>query len=77
VPKGWKLTLDSSTAFDPSKVQTAIKAENEEMVGSVVGMFLEMGLGGNSGNQAGTEISADFFRGCCDDYNRVIEAIKT
>lgn len=61
-PAGFELTLSNTNTFDPSKVQSAIKAENEEIAGSMVAMFLEMGIGGNSGNQAGTEVSAEFFR---------------
>lgn len=61
VPYGYKLNFNTSAGFDPSKVQSAIKAENEEIVGAVVGMFLEMGIGGNSGNQAGTSVSSRVF----------------
>lgn len=61
-PYGYELNLNAATAFNPANVQTAIKAENEEIVGSLIGMFLEMGIGGNSGNQAGTSVSAEFFR---------------
>ncbi len=61
-PAGYKLNYNQTGTFDPSKVQTAIKAENEEISGSLIGMFLEMGVGGNSGNQAGTGISAQFFK---------------
>lgn len=61
-PYGYKLNYNQTGTFDPSKVQTTIKAENEEIVGSLIGMWLEMGIGGNSGNQAGTGISAEFFR---------------
>lgn len=61
-PEGYDLVINPTSTFDPSKVQTAIKAENEEIVGALVAMFLEMGIGGNSGNQAGTEVSAGFFR---------------
>ena len=61
-PEGYELILNATNSFDPSKVQSAIKAENEEIVGSLVAMFLEMGIGGNSGNQAGTEVSASFFK---------------
>lgn len=60
-PHGWKLNYHNDNTFDPSKVQVVIKAENEEMAGSVVAMFLEMGIGGNSGNQAGVEGSINFF----------------
>lgn len=62
MPHGWELNFNQTNSFDPSKTQIAIKAENEEIVGALVAMFLEMGIGGNSGNQAGTEVSAAFFR---------------
>lgn len=62
MPHGFDLKFNQTNTFDPSKVQVAIKAENEEISGSLVAMFLEMGIGGNSGNQAGTEVSAGFFR---------------
>lgn len=62
MPDGYELNFNQTNAFDPGKVQVAIKAENEEIVGALVAMFLEMGIGGNSGNQAGTEVSAAFFR---------------
>lgn len=62
LPKGYELELSQTNTFNPANTQVAIKAENEEMVGSLVAMFLEMGIGGNSGNQAGTEVSAGFFR---------------
>lgn len=62
MPHGFKLTFNPTNTFDAAKTQVAIKAENEEIVGSLVAMFLEMGVGGNSGNQAGTEVSAAFFR---------------
>ena len=62
MPFGFDLKFNQTSTFDPSKTQVAIKAENEEIVGSLVAMFLEIGIGGNSGNQAGTEVSAAFFR---------------
>jgi hypothetical protein len=61
-PNGYTLNYNQTATFDPSKTQSAIKAENEEIVGSLIAMFLEMGIGGNSGNQAGVSISADFFK---------------
>lgn len=61
IPYGYELDLVNVQGFDPSKVQVSIKAENEEMAGAVVGMFLEMGIGGNSGNQAGTSVSSSVF----------------
>lgn len=62
LPEGWVLTFNTSSTFNPEHVQSAIKAENEEIVGSIVGMFLEMGIGGNSGNQAGTSVSSSVFQ---------------
>lgn len=77
-PAGYKLTMNATNTFDPGKVQVAIKAENEEIAGSLVGMFLEMGIGGNSGNQAGTETSAKFFRdGLVYIANKICEVINT
>lgn len=61
-PFGYEIELDQSNNFDPSKVQVAIKAENEEISGSLVAMWLEMGIGGNSAVGSSTGISADFFR---------------
>jgi hypothetical protein len=62
MPEGYTLDVGQTSTFNPAGVQLAIKAENEEIAGSLVAMFLEMGIGGNSGNQAGTEVSAAFFR---------------
>lgn len=62
LPKDYDLQLDQANTFDPAKVQVAIKAENEEIAGSLVAMWLEMGIGGNSAVGSSTGISADFFR---------------
>ena len=61
-PEGYKLNYNQTGTFDPAKVQVAIKAENEEIVGSLVAMWLEMGIGGNSAVGSSTGISADFFK---------------
>jgi len=61
-PVGYTLNYNQTATFDPAKVQVAIKAENEEIVGSLVGMWLEMGIGGNSAVGSSTGISAEFFR---------------
>lgn len=82
-PHGYKLNYNTTGTFDPAKVQVAIKSENEEIAGSLVAMWLEMGIGGNSGNQAGTAISAEFFRDGIeyiadkirDKINRLIEEL--
>ena len=60
-PEGYELDFDNTNSFDPSKIQTVIKAENEDMMSAVLATFLEMGIGGNSGNQAATETLADFY----------------
>lgn len=62
MPDGYIVVVDQSNTFDPAKVQVAIKAENEEIAGSLVAMWLEMGIGGNSAVGSSTGISADFFR---------------
>ena len=62
LPNEYELVLDQANTFDPSKVQVAIKSENEEISGSLVAMWLEMGIGGNSAVGSSTGISADFFR---------------
>lgn len=62
VPQSYKLDFNNQNTFDPSKVQVVIKAENEEIAGSLVAMWLEMGIGGNSAVGSSTGISADFFR---------------
>jgi len=61
-PAGYTLDYYQTGTYDPSKVQVAIKSENEEIVGSLVGMWLEMGIGGNSAVGSSTGISADFFK---------------
>lgn len=60
-PDGYKLTYNQTGTFDPAKTQVAIKAENEEMAGSIVAMFLEMGIGGNSAVGSSTGESVKFF----------------
>lgn len=61
-PEGYTLNYNQTATFDPAKVQVAIKAENEEMAGSLVAMWLEMGIGGNSAVGSSTGISSDFFK---------------
>jgi hypothetical protein len=61
-PIGYTLNYYQTGTYDPSKVQTAIKAENEEISGSLIGMWLEMGIGGNSAVGSSTGISSDFFK---------------
>ena len=61
-PAGYDLVYNQTGTFDPAKVQVAIKAENEEISGALVAMWLEMGIGGNSAVGSSTGIAADFFR---------------
>lgn len=60
-PEGYKLDYYQTGTYDPKKVQSAIKAENEEISGAVVAMFLEMGIGGNSAVGSSTGESVKFF----------------
>lgn len=77
LPFGYEIELNQGNVFDPSKVQAAIKAENEEIVGSLVGMWLEMGIGGNSAVGASTGISADFFKDGIEYIaNKIVETIN-
>lgn len=62
IPAGYELEIDHNSGFDPSRVQTAVKAENEEIAGSVVAMFLEMGIGGNAAVGSSTSESISFFK---------------
>jgi hypothetical protein len=62
LPNEYELEIEQNNTFDPSKVQVAIKAENEEIAGSLVAMWLEMGIGGNSAVGSSTGISAEFFK---------------
>lgn len=77
LPSGYEINLDQSNTFDPSKVQAAIKAENEEIAGSLVAMWLEMGIGGNSAVGSSTGISADFFRDGIEYLaNKIVDPIN-
>jgi len=60
-PDGYELEFEGSNAFDPAKIQTVIKSENEDMMSAILATFLEMGIGGNSGNQAATETLSEFY----------------
>lgn len=62
LPANYDLKLDQSNTFDPAKVQVAIKSENEEISGSILAMWLEMGIGGNSAVGSSTGISAESFK---------------
>lgn len=73
LPDQYELKLDQSNTFDPAKVQVAIKAENEEISGSLVAMWLEMGIGGNSAVGSSTSESVEFFR---DGIQYIADKIK-
>ncbi len=62
LPDGYNLNLDQANTFDPAKVQIAIKAENEEIAGAIIAMWLEMGIGGNAAVGSSTAQSVEFFR---------------
>ena len=61
-PAGYTLHYHATSTYDPEKVQKAIKAENEEIAGAIVAMFLEMGIGGNAAVGSSTSESIEFFR---------------
>lgn len=63
LPDGYEMNLDQANTFDPAKVQVAIKSENEEIAGSLIAMFLEMGIGGNAAVGSSTGESIEFFKG--------------
>jgi len=60
-PDGYDLVYNTTNTFNPAHAQIAIKAENEEMVGAIVAMFLEMGIGGNAAVGSSTAESVKFF----------------
>lgn len=61
-PAGYELSYNQTGTYDPQKVQSAIKAENEEIAGSLIAMWLEMGIGGNSAVGSSTSESLGFFK---------------
>lgn len=70
-PEGWEVDLVTNT-FDPSRLEASIKAENEEMAGSIIASFLELGTGGNGGAYAlGNDLS-DFFLSVIESFPRSI-----
>lgn len=63
--------------FDPSKVQVAIKAENEEISGSILASFLEMGVGGNAAVGSSTSETLLFFRNVLESFaNKIADKIN-
>ena len=75
-PEGYDVNFFSNN-FDPQKVQIAIKAENEEMSGSVLASFLEMGIGGNAAVGASTGQTLLFFRNVLESFaNKIAEKIN-
>lgn len=59
-PEGWNLDL-TPNVFDPTKLESTIKSEDEKMAGSVLAMFVELGTGGNAGSLALSENLEKFF----------------
>lgn len=75
-PEGWDLTLHSNS-FDPDKLNTLIKAEDEKMVGAILATFLELGIGGNSGAFAlGNDLSDFFLNGLESIANTIKDTIN-
>jgi len=71
-PEGWTLELFANN-YDPQKVQTFIKAQDEAMAGSVVATFLELGTGGNAGAFALARDLSDFFLDGIEYFAHIIE----
>ena len=61
-PEGYDLEYNQLGTFNPAGVQVAIKSENEEIAGSLVAMWLEMGIGGNAAVGSSTSESLEFFK---------------
>jgi len=74
VPQGWDLTL-TANVFDPTKLESTIKSEDEKMAGSVLAMFVELGTGGNSGALALSENLEKFFTNGIQSYASTVETV--
>lgn len=75
-PEGYSINFFSND-FDASKVQVAIKSENEEISGSILASFLEMGIGGNAAVGASTGQTLLFFRNVLESFaNKIADKIN-
>ena len=75
-PEGWDLTLHNNV-FDPTKLNSLIKSEDEKMTGAILATFLELGIGGNSGAFAlGNDLSDFFLNGLEAIANTVRDTVN-
>ena len=70
-PEGWELNLHDNS-FDPEKLKSVIKGEDENMSGAILASFLELGTGGNTGAYALSNDLSDFFFAGLSYYANVI-----
>ena len=64
IPQNYDLNLWNNTGYDPGNLETSVKRENEEMSGTILASFLELGTGGNGGAYAlGDNLEKIFTRG--------------
>jgi len=73
-PDGWDLELTQSS-FDPGKLQSSIKYEDEQMAGAILASFLELGTGGNSGANSLSKDQSDFFLDGIEMYANTIRDV--
>jgi phage gp29-like protein len=59
-PAGWKINLQSN-AYDPTKVEASVDAEDKRMTKSFLANFLELGMSGGGGAYALGKDLSDFF----------------
>ena len=71
-PEGWELELFSNS-FDPEKLLSVIKNEDENMAGAILASFLELGTGGNTGAYALSADLSDFFFSGLTYYANIIK----
>ena len=63
-PSSFEVDLWNNSGFDPIKLETSIKRENEEMAGTILASFFELGTGGNGGAYAlGENLERVFSKG--------------
>lgn len=75
-PEGWELDLHSNS-FDPEKLNSVIKAEDENMASAILASFLELGTGGNTGAYAlSADLSDFFFAGLSYYANTIVDTVN-
>lgn len=74
-PEGWELELNNNNVFDPTKLESSIKSEDEKMAGAIIATFLELGTGGNSGAFALSENLERFFSLVIESFAKNITGV--